>query len=122
MYTIDQIFSKSLSFIIFWYFIKFFSGRLNGTSTQKIRTHHEILTRENEKLARQLYERDRQQQGHSNGKRVILVEEDEPVEEVKNFDIYLNILLFCIRYNRQLIVNVSELIQLNLMKEKCLYQ
>ncbi len=83
MYTIDQIFSKSLSFIILWYFIKFFSGRLNGTSTQKIRTHHEILTRENEKLARQLYERDRQQQGHSNGKRVILVEEDEPVEEVK---------------------------------------
>ncbi|UJR10408.1 hypothetical protein I4U23_014612 [Adineta vaga] len=56
-------------------------GRINGMSSQKIRSHHETLTRENEKLVRQLYQRDREQ-GQSNGKRVILVEEDEPVEEV----------------------------------------
>lgn len=60
---------------------------MNGSSTQKIRTHHEILTRENEKLARQLNQRDRQQ-GQLNGKRVIVVQDDEPVEVVnfcKNF-------------------------------------
>jgi hypothetical protein len=37
-------------------------GRLNGMSTQKIRTHHENLTRENEKLVRQLQQRDQQYQ------------------------------------------------------------
>ncbi len=54
----------------------------NGFSTQKIRTHHETLQRENEKLARQLYQRDRQQQGYPNGKRVVLVEDDRHIQEV----------------------------------------
>ena len=52
-------------------------------STQKIRSHHEILARENEKLARQLHERDRQQQhGVPSGKRIYVVEEEEPMPEV----------------------------------------
>ncbi|CAF0848068.1 unnamed protein product [Adineta ricciae] len=55
-------------------------GRMNGVSTQKIRSHHETLTRENEKLVRQLHQRDREQ-GLSNGKRVIVIEEDVPDEE-----------------------------------------
>ncbi|CAF2953380.1 unnamed protein product [Rotaria sp. Silwood2] len=57
-------------------------GRLNGMTTQKIRSHHEILTRENEKLARQLHQRDRQQYGQSNGKRVIVVDDDHPVQRL----------------------------------------
>ncbi len=61
-------------------------GRLNGMTTQKIRSHHEILTRENEKLARQLHQRDRQQQQSlPSGKRVYLVEDDPPIQEVKYF-------------------------------------
>ncbi|CAF3654666.1 unnamed protein product [Rotaria sordida] len=59
-------------------------GRLNGMTTQKIRSHHEILTRENEKLARQLHQRDKQQQGQSNGKRVIVVEDDHPVQQLSS--------------------------------------
>jgi hypothetical protein len=52
-------------------------------STQKIRSHHENLARENEKLARQLQQRDRQQQqGVSSGKRIYVVEEEEPLPEV----------------------------------------
>jgi hypothetical protein len=58
-------------------------GRLNGATTQKIRTHHENLTRENEKLARQLHQRD-QQQGQPSGKRVYVVEDDHPIQEVKH--------------------------------------
>lgn len=57
------------------------SGRPNGITTQKIRSHHETLARENEKLARQLYQRDRQQ-GQSNGKRVIVVQDDHPIQRV----------------------------------------
>jgi hypothetical protein len=52
-------------------------------TTQKIRTHHENLARENEKLARQLHQRDRQQ-GQSSGKRVYVVENDHPIQEVKH--------------------------------------
>jgi hypothetical protein len=51
-------------------------------TTQKIRTHHETLARENEKLTRQL---NQQQRGQSNGKRVYVVEEEEeqqPYHEV----------------------------------------
>lgn len=66
------------------------SARLNGAATQKIRTHHEILARENEKLARQLYQRDRQQQGPPPGKRVIVVEEERPVQRVNSFIVILN--------------------------------
>ncbi len=65
------------------FFFELIRGRLNGMTTQKIRTHHEILTRENEKLARQLQQRDRQQQGQPSGKRVYVVEEDHPIQEVK---------------------------------------
>ncbi|CAM2708055.1 unnamed protein product [Rotaria socialis] len=54
-------------------------GRLNGATTQKIRSHHETLARENEKLTRQLYQRDRQQQGQSNGKRVVVVEDEDRI-------------------------------------------
>jgi hypothetical protein len=62
-----------------------FRGRLNGATTQKIRTHHENLTRENEKLARQLDQRKKQQQGPSSGKRVVVVEEEHPIQEVTLF-------------------------------------
>lgn len=55
---------------------------MNGMTTQKIRTHHETLQRENEKLTRQLNQRDRQR-GQPNGKRVQLVEEDYPAQQVK---------------------------------------
>lgn len=55
---------------------------MNGTATQKIRTRHENLIRENQKLTRQLYQRDRQQ-GQSNGKRVYVVEDDHPMHEVQ---------------------------------------
>lgn len=54
---------------------------MNGMTAQKIRSHHETLQRENEKLARQLNQRDRQR-GQSNGKRVQLVEDDYPAHEV----------------------------------------
>ncbi len=60
-------------------------GRLNGMSTQKIRTHHENLTRENEKLVRQLQQRDQQQHVPSSGKRVYRVEEEQTIPEVKYF-------------------------------------
>jgi len=57
---------------------------LNGATTQKIRIHHENLTRENEKLARQLHQRDRQQQqGLPSGKRVYLVEDDPPRQQAQ---------------------------------------
>ncbi len=52
-------------------------------TTQKIRTRHENLARENEKLTRQLYQRDRQQGGQPSGKRVYVVEEEQPIQEVK---------------------------------------
>lgn len=58
-------------------------GRMNGMTAQKIRTHHESLQRENEKLTRQLNQRDRQR-GQSNGKRVQVIEEDYPTQEVKH--------------------------------------
>ena len=54
-------------------------------ATQKIRTHHETLTRENEKLVRQLHQRDRQQQGQTSGKHAYIVEEDYPVQHVNPF-------------------------------------
>lgn len=74
-YHVNLNLTKSLFFVLAY------SGRMNGVSTQKIRSHHETLTRENEKLVRQLHQRDRQQ-GQSNGKRVIVIEEDVPEEEV----------------------------------------
>jgi predicted nucleic acid-binding protein len=52
-------------------------------SEKKIRTHHAILMREHGKLARQLYERTRQEQGQLNEPRVILIEEETtPIREV----------------------------------------
>lgn len=62
----------------FVFYCPFHSDRSNGNTSQKIRTHHEILTRENEKLARQLYQRTRQDPGPANEKRVYVIEE-EPV-------------------------------------------
>lgn len=61
------------------------SGRSNGLTTQKIRSHHENLARENERLARQLHQRDREQYVQPNGKRVIVVEDDRPAQPVKSF-------------------------------------
>lgn len=60
---------------------RIFSDRNNGNTSQKIRSHHETLTRENEKLARQLYQRSRAQPsgGQINEKRVYVIEEEEPV-------------------------------------------
>ena len=56
--------------------------RSNGMTSQKIRSHHEILTRENEKLARQLNRRMKQEQGHPHERRVVVVEEEPEVREV----------------------------------------
>ena len=53
-------------------------GRPNGATSHKIRAHHEVLTRENEKLARQLNRRMKQVQGHPSEKRVVVVEEEQP--------------------------------------------
>ena len=94
---------------------------MNGASTQKIRSHHETLTRENEKLVRQLHQRDRQQ-GLSNGKRVIVIEEDAPEEEevCLHSIAYLHLYSSIIRRIHQAIVKLLELTQQNLMM-KCLY-
>ncbi len=57
-------------------------GRLSGATTKKIRTDHEILTRENEKLVRKLDQVIREQQTQPGGKNVVVVEEDQPEQEV----------------------------------------
>lgn len=61
-----------------------FRGRLSGTTTKKIRTDHEILTRENEKLVRKLDQVIREQQGQSGGKHVVLVENNHTGQDVRN--------------------------------------
>ena len=60
-------------------------GRLSGTTTKKIRTDHEILTRENEKLVRKLDQVMREQQTQPGGKHVIVAEENGTEQEVKDF-------------------------------------
>ena len=65
----------------------FIRGRLSGTTTKKIRTDHEILTRENEKLVRKLDQVMREQQTQPGGKHGIVVEDDQPGSEVENFEI-----------------------------------
>jgi len=54
--------------------------RNNGNTSQKIRSHHETLMRENEKLTRQLYQQTRTEPpgGQMNEKRVYVIDE-EPV-------------------------------------------
>ncbi|CAF0805268.1 unnamed protein product [Rotaria sordida] len=71
-------------------------GRLSGTTTKKIRTDHEILTRENEKLVRKLDQVMREQQAHSGDKPVIVVEEDPSGQELNS------------SYNRRLNKNYSQ--------------
>ncbi len=63
-------------------FVVFVRGRLSGTTTKKIRTDHEILTRENEKLVRKLDQVMREQQTQPGGKNVVVVEEDHSGQEV----------------------------------------
>jgi len=76
-----------------WFF--FVRGRLSGTTTKKIRTDHEILTRENEKLVRKLDQVMREQQTQPGGKHVVVFEEDQPGQEVaKILYIKFIILLF----------------------------
>ncbi len=60
-------------------------GRLSGTTTKKIRTDHENLTRENEKLVRKLDQVMREQQTQPGGKNVVVAEEDETEQQVKDF-------------------------------------
>jgi len=62
----------------------FVRGRLSGTTTKKIRTDHEILTRENEKLVRKLDQVMREQQTQPGGKHVVVFEEDQRAQEVEN--------------------------------------
>lgn len=81
--TVVKILSKysSMNFLgISW----LFRGRLSGTTTKKIRTDHEILTRENEKLVRKLDQVMREQQGQSGGKHVVLVEDNHAGQDVRN--------------------------------------
>ena len=59
-------------------------GRLSGTTSKKIRTDHEILTRENEKLVRKLDQVMREQQTQPGGKHVVLVEEDPNGQDVRH--------------------------------------
>ncbi|CAF2392363.1 unnamed protein product [Rotaria sp. Silwood2] len=59
-------------------------GRLSGTTTKKIRTDHEILTRENEKLVRKLDQVMREQQTQPGDKHVIVVEEDPSGQELNS--------------------------------------
>ena len=88
---IDRALSKSFREIVdFSILYELSRGRMNGMTAQKIRTDHESLQRENEKLTRQLNQRDRQQ-GQSNGKRVHVVEEDYPVQEVKQIFLFIPI-------------------------------
>ncbi|CAF4023005.1 unnamed protein product [Rotaria magnacalcarata] len=56
-------------------------GQLSGTTTKKIRTDHEILTRENEKLVRKLDQVIREHQTQPGGKPVLVVEEDHSRQE-----------------------------------------
>ncbi|CAF3378557.1 unnamed protein product [Rotaria sp. Silwood1] len=58
--------------------------RLSGTTTKKIRTDHEILTRENEKLVRKLDQVMREQQTQPGDKHVIVVEEDPSGQELNS--------------------------------------
>ena len=84
--------------------------------TQKIRSHHENLTRENENLTRQLYQRERQP---STGKRVYVVEKDQSILEVKlsekKFLFILLVFVFFISQIHQIIVVLFVHIQMNLM-------
>jgi len=59
-------------------------GRLSGQATKKIRTDHAILTKENEKLVRKLDQVMREQQAQPGGKHVVVVENEQPNQEVKN--------------------------------------
>ena len=80
-----KILSKYFSiYFINIYFFCIVRGRLSGTTTKKIRTDHEILTRENEKLVRKLDQVMREQQTQPGGKHVVVVEEDQSEQEVKN--------------------------------------
>ncbi|CAM2704157.1 unnamed protein product [Rotaria socialis] len=57
-------------------------GQLSGTTTKKIRTDHEILTRENEKLVRKLDQAMREHQVQPGGKHVLVVEEDHSRQDL----------------------------------------
>jgi hypothetical protein len=82
-----KMLSKYISIDFFKIIYSNIRGRLSGTTTKKIRTDHEILTRENEKLVRKLDQVMREQQGQTGGKHVVVAEEDEPAQEVKDFSI-----------------------------------
>ena len=57
-------------------------NRINGTVSKKIRTDHEILTRENEKLVRKLDQAMREQQTQPGGKNAVFIEDDGAGQEV----------------------------------------
>jgi hypothetical protein len=97
----------------------FVRDRLSGTTTKKIRTDHEILTRENEKLVRKLDQVIREQQTQPGGKHVAVAEEKiQSGQEVKYFISKLIISLFYIRSIHRIIIALLK-IRMNLMK-KCL--
>lgn len=72
--------TNSFSLYLFCHNVR---GRLSIPTTKKIRTDHEILTRENEKLVRKLDQVIREQQMQPGGKRVIAEEETSSRQEVK---------------------------------------
>jgi hypothetical protein len=96
-------------------------NRLSGTTTKKIRTDHEILTRENEKLVRKLDQVMREQQTQPGGKNGGGGEDDPSGQEVNNFIYKLMIIrLFYFRQIHRIIVELLKVILMILMK-KCLY-
>jgi len=100
-------------------FLLFVRDRLSGTTTKKIRTDHEILTRENEKLVRKLDQVIREQQTQPGGKHVAVAEEKiQSGQEVKYFISKLIISLFYIRSIHRIIIALLKIL-MNLMK-KCL--
>lgn len=100
---------------------RLFRGRLSGTTTKKIRTDHEILTRENEKLVRKLDQVMREQQVQPGGKHVVLVEENQPGQDVSkpiesaqhHFHIHSSLI-------QPILVDLRRPILMNL-KKKCSY-
>ncbi|CAF1377979.1 unnamed protein product [Adineta steineri] len=57
-------------------------GRLSGTTTRKIRTDHEILTRENEKLVRKLDQVMREQQVQPGSKQIVNQDKDYTEQDI----------------------------------------
>ena len=65
-------------------------ARLSGATTKKIRTDHEILTRENEKLVRKLDQVMREQQMQPGGKNPVVADDTYVEQNVKKKEFILH--------------------------------